>query len=340
MRIVVTGANGAVGRHVADRLRQSESVGEVVGLDRTGGHLVTTHDLLVDPLDPTFHNADVVVHLATAPLENAGDRENSLIDRTIATEVLEAAARQEVGHLVLASTAMVYGAWPDNPMPLTERGLIRPNPAFSFGVVRSDIEQLATAWAQRTGSKLTILRSATVLARGRENALANLLRNSSVVRSASGEAPLQFLHAEDYASAVETIVTGSHEGIFNVAPDGWLSPTALSALRGAPEAPVRVPGAVMSVLSDVRRRFGASTHPGLTPYLEYPWVVANDKLKARGWQPEFSNEEAYVTGHQAGRFDGVTAKRRQELALGATGAGIAVVAIALLTLMWRMLRRR
>ena len=340
MRIVVTGANGAVGRHVADRLRQSNAVREVVGLDRAGGHLVKTHDLLTDAIEPVFDMVDVVVHLATAPLENAGDRENSLIDRTIATEVLEAAAVQGVGHLVIASTAMVYGAWPDNPMPLTEQTAMRPNPEFSFGVVRSDIEQLATDWAERTGAKLTILRSATVLARGRENALANLLRNSSVVRSVAGEAPLQFLHAEDYASAVETIVDGAHDGIFNVAPDGWLSAAALTALRGAPETPFRVPGAVMSVLSDVRRRFGASTHPGLTPYLEYPWVVANDKLKALGWRPEFSNEEAYVTGHQPGRFDGVTAKRRQELALGATGAGLAVLVIALLSLLWRALRRR
>ena len=33
MRIVVTGANGAVGRHVADRLRQHPDVNEVVGID-------------------------------------------------------------------------------------------------------------------------------------------------------------------------------------------------------------------------------------------------------------------------------------------------------------------
>jgi hypothetical protein len=56
-------------------------------------------------------------------------------------------------------------------------------------------------------------------------------------------------------------------------------------------------------------------------------VVANDKLKALGWAPEFSNEEAYVSGYQPSRFDGVTAKRRQELALGAAGAAVAAGAL-------------
>jgi hypothetical protein len=76
-------------------------------------------------------------------------------------------------------------------------------------------------------------------------------------------------------------------------------------------------------VSDARRRLGSATHPGLTAYLQHPWVVATDKLKSLGWKPEFSNEEAYVAGHRPSRFDGVTAKRRQELALGAAGATIA-----------------
>ena len=74
---------------------------------------------------------------------------------------------------------------------------------------------------------------------------------------------------------------------------------------------------------------GARTHPGLTAYLQHPWVVANDKLKALGWEPEFSNAEAYVAGYQPSRFDGVTAERRQELALGAAGAVVAASTVGL-----------
>ena len=171
--------------------------------------------------------------------------------------------------------------------------------------------------------------------------MALLLRNSAALRNREGDAPAQFLHAEDFASAVELLVAGRHAGVYNVAPDGWLRVAEVNALRGIPETPVRVPGAVITAVSDARRRLGAGTHPGLTPYLQHSWVVANDKLKALGWRPEFSNEEAYVAGYQPSRFDGVSAKRRQELALGAAGAAIAAGAVgAVGAISWAVRRMR
>ncbi|MDW3176211.1 MAG: NAD-dependent epimerase/dehydratase family protein [Acidimicrobiia bacterium] len=323
MRVVVTGASGAVGRHVADRLWASESVSELVALDRVAADGVRQFELLDDDLADVLMKGDILVHLAATPAGFAGDAGAARADRELAERVLAGAKNAQVDHVLLASSAMVYGAWPENPLPLTEAAPVKPNPEFRFGVVRGEIEALGEAWASETGAALTIVRAATTLARGRENGLANLLRHSAALRSSDGDAPAQFLHAEDFASAIELLVIGGHEGIYNVAADGWLRPAEIAALRGTPETPIRVPGVVISAVSDARRRLGAATHPGLTAYLQHPWVVATDKIKSLGWQPEFSNEEAYVAGHRASRFDGVTAKRRQELALGAAGATIA-----------------
>lgn len=323
MRVVVTGASGAVGRHVADRLFGNARVDEVVALDRFASDGVQQFDLLEDDLLQVLEPGDTIVHLAATPAGFAGDAGAARADRALAERVIGAASEAKAAHLILASSAMVYGAWPENPLPLTEAAPVRPNPEFQFGVVRGEIEALGEAWATDTGSSLTIVRAATTLARGRENGLANLLRHSAAFRSSEGDAPAQFLHAEDFASAIEVLVLGGHPGVYNVAADGWLRPAEIAALRGTPDTPLRVPGVVISAVSDVRRRYGAATHPGLTAYVQHPWVVANDKLKALGWRPEFSNEEAYVAGHKPNRFDGVTAKRRQELALGATGAAIA-----------------
>lgn len=329
MRVVVTGAAGAVGRHVADRLKGQPNI-EVVALDRVRSDGVQQFELLTDDLTKHLEVGDSIVHLAATPAGFAGDGGAATADRQLAERILAAAKAVGVSHVLLASSSMVYGAWPDNPVPLTEAAVVRPNPEFRFGVVRGEIETLGEQWAVETGGALTIVRPATTLARGRENGLALLLRNSAALRNRDGDAPAQFLHAEDFASAVELLVAGRHVGIFNVAPDGWLRASEVSALRGVPETPVRVPATVVTAVSDARRRLGAATHPGLTPYLQHPWVVANDKLKALGWQPEFSNEEAYVAGYQPSRFDGVTAKRRQELALGAAGAAVAagVVGVA------------
>jgi len=32
------------------------------------------------------------------------------------------------------------------------------------------------------------------------------------------------------------------------------------------------------------------------PYLVHPWVVANDRLRAAGWRPNHTNEEAIIEG--------------------------------------------
>jgi hypothetical protein len=36
--------------------------------------------------------------------------------------------------------------------------------------------------------------------------------------------------------------------------------------------------------------------PSVVPYLVHPWVVGNDRLRAAGWQPRHSNEDAIVEG--------------------------------------------
>ncbi len=323
LRVVVTGASGAVGRHVADRLLANAALGEVVALDRVPSDGVARFDVLTDDLGDVLEPGDVLVHLAASPIGFGADAATAKADKELAERALSAAASSAASQVVIVSSAMVYGAWSDNPMPLSEAAGMRPNPEFRYGVVRSEIEALATQWEADTGRVLTVLRPATTLARGRENALANLLRNSAAIRNSDGDAPAQFLHAEDFASAVETVVVGRHGGVFNVAPDGWLRPTELAALRGTPETPLRIPSVVNSALSDARRSLGARTHPGLAAYLQHPWVIANDRLRSLGWEPEFSNEEAYVAGYQPSRFDGVTAKRRQELALGTAGAAVA-----------------
>ena len=46
--------------------------------------------------------------------------------------VLDAVEAIEPTQLVHLSSATVYGAWPDNPVPLTEEMSARPNPEFAY----------------------------------------------------------------------------------------------------------------------------------------------------------------------------------------------------------------
>ena len=61
----------------------------------------------------------------------------------------------------------------------------------------------------------------------------------------------------------------------------------------------------------------------LRSYTREPWLVANDRLKAQGWRPTVTNEQAYVEGTEARWWTMITPKRRQELALAGDGRGVA-----------------
>ena len=74
-------------------------------------------------------------------------------------------------------------------------------------------------------------------------------------------------------------------------------------------------------------------------YVAHPWVVANDRLRSVGWEPGFSNEEAYVAGHAAGPIERLSPRRRQELALGAAAGAVAAAGVAGVAAVRRARRR-
>jgi hypothetical protein len=80
--------------------------------------------------------------------------------------------------------------------------------------------------------------------------------------------------------------------------------------------------------------------PGLRSYTREPWSVANDKLRAEGWSPTVTNEQAYVEGTEANWWAMITPQRRQELLLSALIGGIAIALITTVLMGRRWWQRR
>jgi nucleoside-diphosphate-sugar epimerase len=255
-------------------------------------------------------------------------------------ELLDAAAGIGATTLVLLSSATVYGAWPTNPVPLTEDAPLRPNADLGFAVRAAERERLAVEWkGDHPGVTVAILRPAIAVAEDARGWLARSLRTAAAVRPVSSDdPPAQYVHLDDVASAVVLAWRNRLDGPFNVAPDGWIPGDQVRALAGVP--PVRVPDPVAQRIAWARWKLGlSSTPPGLLPYTIHPWVVANDRLKAAGWSPTSTNEEAYVAGHRAAPWATLSPQRRQEIALGAAGAALAAVAAGTVAIVRRARRR-
>jgi nucleoside-diphosphate-sugar epimerase len=299
--VAITGVSGLLGQRLLALLDAHGAAARVVGIDmrepprRSRGlhfHLV---DLTTADLAPMLTGVDTVVHLAAIvgpiPDEDLARRVN--VDGT--RQVLDAASKAGVRKVVRASSAAVYGAWPNNPVPLTEDAPLRPNPGFAPAQHDAECERLLGEWHDaHAGTVGTVLRIAPVVGAGAHTLWARVVAGRAPVSVRGADPPVQVVHVDDAASALALAVTDDLEGVFNVAADGWLAHDEALAV-----APHRRPPAVPEEVAERALRAMWATGvgdapPSVLPYLMHPWVIANDRLQARGWSPRHTNEEAVL----------------------------------------------
>ena len=331
---VLTGASSPLGRRVARML--DDEMTEVVLLDATE-HSAMDRSESSETLLPA--SADVIVDLGTSDYDRRAERRESASE--FVTSALAAADRFNAHQIVFVSSALVYGAAPNNPKPLTEDAVLRPDVEFVFARQLASAEELVDQWRRaRAGRVTTVLRPALSLAEGESSRLATALVAGLGHRVAQVDPPSQFLHLDDLADAVVLAVRRRLDGVFNVAPDGWVAGERVRALSGErPRFPV--PERLSEVVASLRWRFQRGPlPPGLRSYTCEPWIVSNGRLRTIGWEPTVTNEQAYVEATEAPWWTMVSPKRRQELTLGTAVLGSVVVAMVGAVLGQRWLRRR
>lgn len=334
---LITGVSGALGSRVISQFSQRIE-GELIGVDRRPLRVSApslqykTLDLAVSDLSAAFEHVDVMVHLATSG------------GASVLRRVLDAAGEAGVKSIVSLSSAAVLGAWPGNSVPMTETSLVRPNPGFPFASDFAEQERLLQEWRRlHPQSRVCILRLAMILGGGLERALAAALGGMEAYRRMDSSRPVQFLHIDDAVEAIMLATKERLDGVYHVAPDRFVSDAHARAVSGVvprPSLPRRA--AFIANKAAWRVRHG-SAFVAAHPYLEHPWVLSNDKLRAEGWAPQYLTEEALVTTQPEGllvRF-GTRERRRAVVAsifgsTALTAAGSAAGAVALA----RWLRRR
>ncbi len=341
----MTGAAGRVGRRLIGRLVDDPDVVRLVALDvgpvPDPPHGIEAHvaDVTVTDLVPLLSGIDTLVHLASVAGADAADdaSERVVLDGT--RRVLAAASEAGVSHIVAVTGAVVYGAWPNNPVPLTEEAPLRPNPGFGLAVQLAQVERVLADWADdHPGTTVAVLRPAPVVDGDGPGWLARALR-AGVGLLGDDEPPAQFLHVDDLVGAIDVARSAGLDGPLNAAPDGWVDAETLRSLEGVASR-LRLPDRVARQVASWGWQLGEGAVPaGLVPYTRQPWVIANDRLRAAGWVPAYTNEEAFVVSHEGTWWQHVSPRRRQELALGAAGALLLASTVGVAWLARRARRR-
>jgi UDP-glucose 4-epimerase len=301
--IAVTGASGLVGQALLGVLSETPGVSRLVALDvrepprRARGVEFHRADVARSELKALLEGCEVLVHLASVvdPIPDEALMARVNVDGT--RRVLDAAAAVGVRKVVRVSSTAVYGAWPNNPVPLTEDAALRPNPGFSPGVQAAEVERQLVEWRnEHPGVVVTTLRTAPVLGRGAERLPSRLLLGRPPWRVRGARPPVQATHLDDLVAALALVVVDDHPGTFNVASDGWVDGVRARELLPHPALPPLPADLLERALGIAWRNGLGDVPPGVVPYLVHPWVVSNDRLRAIGWSPRHTNEEAIADG--------------------------------------------
>ena len=259
--VAVTGAARGVGQALIARLAGSPLIGRVVAIDDHRGDAAGVTWRLANVRDPTLASrlsgVDVVVHTDIEDNADADPRERRARNVRGAQTVLTAAAAERVGLVVLVTSAMVYGARPDNPVPLPEDA---PLLADSGGSVAGDlleIEELARrARRANPGTAVTVVRPAALVGDTVDTLLTRHFESPRLLVVRGCGPHWQFCHTDDLVSALELAAAGTVSGDFAVGCDGSLSAAEIEEQSGlkALELPARLTFSGCTGSASPRRR--------------------------------------------------------------------------------------
>jgi nucleoside-diphosphate-sugar epimerase len=342
--VAVTGAARGLGHALAVRLAASARIRRVIAIDDHRGEATGVTWRVVDVRDPALAGrlaeVEVLVH-TDLDLAAGSDRSTrrTFNVRGVQT-VLTAAAAGRVSRVVLVTSAMVYGARPDNPVPLPESAPLAADPDGSVVGDLLEIEDLARR-SPRTnpGMAITVVRPAALVGAGVDTFVTRHFEAPRLL-VVKGSAPRwQFCHTDDLVSALELAVAGEVTGAFAVGCDGWLEQDQVEEMSGLRR--IELPAGLTFGAAQRLHRVGITPAPATDlSYVVYPWVVDCATLHAAGWRPRYDNESALTAllEERTGRH-AVVGRRLagKEATITAAGATVAVIGTAAIV---RRARRR
>jgi len=332
-----------IARLLAATRGQEDGVAEVRVLAPVRGVVEGTRWRVVDTDGPgvsaELAGVDVLVWVATctdlaqALVRRSADRRAALL-RTGRALTLAASAAG-VGHVLVVTSAEVFGAFPDNEVPLPDHAPVRAVIDDGFVGDLLAVEALVEESREHHPDvRFTLVRPAALVGAGIDTALTRYFEAPRLLSIKTGSPAWQLCHVDDLASGVLHAVTGdgAPAGAVTVGSEGALTLAEVESLTAMRR--IEVSETTATNLATQLHRVGVLPVPASElAYVTHPWVVGSVTLRARGWHPAYDNGTCLgVLLDAIGGRHAVAGRRvdRRDAALGAASAAVALGATAAL----------
>lgn len=252
----------------------------------------------------------------------------------LADTVLQAAQQSQIKHLIVITTAMVYGAAAGQGL-LADDAPLNAEPDDGLVGDALAVEDLV---ANTADLPFTILRPAAVVGPEVDTAATRHFEAPRILVLRHIPIAWQFVHIDDIAEAVAHVLAKKLFGPIAVGAPGILDQETVEQISGMRR--VEVPEAMARATAERLYRVGALPMPptDLT-YVTRSWAVEANRLTASGWQARYDNAQCFRELLVEARKHHAVAGRRiggkDAAALGAAGAAVALLGTAAV---WRRAR--
>ena len=314
--VAITGASGYIGSRLLRRLEDEEGIRKLVAIDihppTEPIHNMAAYRMdVAEPIDSALltHRVTTLVHLAFITQPGRNRREVNAIRQTnldTLRSVLESCVKAGVNHVVYLSSYTVYGAHPDNPIPITDSAPLRPLPDFAYGYDKYLSEQILLEFQdQHPDIAVTILRSCVVLGPSANNYVAKAFFRPWLLGIWNHNPPMQFVYEDDLARVLTIVVQSRLAGVFNVAGDGVVFYREIAEMMGS--RLVMLPAFLAVSLTQLtwNLRIQVDSPEAGLALVKYPIVLSTGKLHQvtgyRFWHTSLETLTAFTNANLVDR---------------------------------------
>ena len=295
--VLVTGANGFVGRHLVPVLANNGWVVRRAVRRLTGSE----DEVLIESIGPAtdwraaLDGADAIVHLAARvhhPHEEGATELYGSINTEGTLQLARSAADAGVRRFIYVSTILVNGSCTDGRGPFRENDI--PAPRGVYGKSKAAAESGLEEMAEHTGMQITVIRPPLVYgvdALGNFRLLVRAVRLGIPLPFAAIDNRRAFLGVQNLASFIANRLSGAARklDVFLVADSEQVStPEFIRRIASAAGKTARLVPLPMAALQLLLKMSG---RPEARDSLIGSMEVDVSKALASGWRPELSLDE-------------------------------------------------
>ena len=295
MKVAITGISSYLASEILPMLENNDSVSEILGLDiaerdyNSSKVVFKKRDVRDPQLEEDLKGYDAILHLAfiVDPLKDK--KEMYSININGSRNVFECAIKAGVKKIVHASSVSAYGAFPDNPIPLTEDFPIRKmKKAFYYHDSKYAVEKIMDELEEKHQNVIfTRIRPHVFLGKGIENFFKTFFKSDRVF-GLSSDNLWQFVYVTDVAKLFYLALIKDAPGAYNCGGDNPISIRDMGKelnkkVKNIPHQPT------LGILVSLQKlRILKKDLAGWVRISRYPIIVDSSKAKKiLGWAPEF-----------------------------------------------------